>query len=411
MLKKLYLKAITNITLLLGILLLVSFLIRLFSIDYPHTYVFDEVYYPFTAQEYLKGNRQAWEYWAKAPKDHAYAWVNPPLAQEIMALSMFLTRSTESWSFRLPGVVLGTTSIYLVFILGKLLFRNSSLALLCAFIFSLDGLLFVQSRIAMIDIYLVTFILASLVFFLQTRFFLSAILLGIALSTKWTAVYIIPFYCIILLRFGPLKKTAYFITLLPIIYLLSYLPFFLTGHNFNQFIETFKQGWWYHTHLSATHAYASPWWSWPLNLYPVWYFVDYQKDKMANIFASGNPAVFWLGSISLIKTGWDFIFLKNHPKSLWIIVFCFLLFWLPWSFSPRLMFFYYFSPAVPFLCLSLGYQIHKLYGYKKAQDIAIFLVFLIVVSFILMYPFLTGIYLPREAIQLFFRTNITKDPF
>ncbi|MBI3485791.1 hypothetical protein HY025_02495, partial [Candidatus Daviesbacteria bacterium] len=60
------------------------------------------------------------------------------------------------------------------------------------------------------------------------------------------------------------------------------------------------QMWYYHTHLKAHHDYSSPWWSWPLNLYPVWYFVQYYSGPfMSNIFASGNPAVFWLGFISL----------------------------------------------------------------------------------------------------------------
>lgn len=411
MLKSLCQKLASKTKYLLLILLSMSFLIRVFHLDYPKTFVFDEVYYPFTAQQYLNGNKSAWEFGAKAPEGHAYAWVNPPLAQEIMALSMLIFHTQSSWSFRLPGVILGTLSIYFVFLIARLLFKNDTIALLSAAIFSLDGLNFVLSRTAMLDIYLVTFILISLYFFLSCRFFYSAIFLGLALSTKWTALYILPFYFVILVKFGPLKKSIYFFVLIPLIYLLIYTPFFLTGHSLKLFIETLKQEWWYHTHLNATHPYSSSWWSWPLNLYPVWYFVDYQKDLMANIFASGNPAVFWLGSLSLIKTAWDFLFSKAHPKSLWIIIFAFLLFWLPWALSPRIMFLYYFGPAIPFLCLSLGFQLYNLYQVKRTKELAIFAFFLIIFFFLLIYPFLTGVYLPKSYITLFFHTNITKNPF
>ncbi len=195
----------------------------------------------------------------------------------------------------------------------------------------------------------------------------------------------------------------------PVVYFISYLPYFFSGYNFSQFQQLQQQMWWYHTNLKATHPYTSPWWSWPLTLYPIWYFVDYQKDKMANIFTSGNPLLFWAGSTAIILTVWETI--KTKSYNLMVIILGFLIFWLPWSISPRIMFLYHFSPSVPFLAIALGHQLNTFLENKNKRILAILLLFLIAASFILIFPFLTGIPLPKNYIKLFFLFNLSKNPF
>ncbi len=393
---------------LIAILLLTVFL-RLFRLDYPENYVFDEVYHAFTAKEYVKGNKSTWDPWATPPAGVAYEWTHPPLAKEIMAISMKITGSDSAWAWRLPGAVLGVLSVYLVYLLGLRLTKSETASLIASFLFSIDGLNFVQSRVGMNDVYFVTFILTSLLFLLNKRFFLSSVFFGLAISSKWASIYFILILAPILLLQKDWVKLVYFLLIPPIIYLLSYLPYFLSGYDFPQFIELQKQMWWYHTNLKATHDYSSAWWSWPFNLYPVWYFVDYQKDKIANIFASGNPVLFWIGSLSILLTIWQAV--KQKSVNLFIIILGFIAFWLPWSFSPRIMFLYHFSPSVPFLALSLGYQLNKGLENKQIKELVIVLLGIIFLSFILMLPFLTGIPLPKEIINLFFASNLTKNPF
>jgi dolichyl-phosphate-mannose--protein O-mannosyl transferase len=75
-----------------------------------------------------------------------------------------------------------------------------------------------------------------------------------------------------------------------------------------------KQMWWYHTNLKATHSYTSQWWTWPLDIRPVWFYVKYcgstdtNPDKtckeslqyyhtertIGDVYTMGNPAIFWL---------------------------------------------------------------------------------------------------------------------
>ncbi len=402
------LKKISSKHILILILLLAAFL-RLYRLDFPNKYIFDEVYHAFTAKEYLKGNAAAWEWWTTPPPGVAYEWTHPPLAKEIMTSSMFIFQTEDAWAYRLPGALLGVLSVYLIYLLGLKLLNNQSASLIAAFVFSLDGLNFVQSRTGMNDIYYVTFLLACILALLNRKYFISAILFSLALASKWAAIYVFVLILFILVKDRKKKKLYLFIFLPIIVYLLSYSPFFLMGHTFNQFIQLQQQMWWYHTGLKATHPYSSPWWSWPLNLYPVWYFVDYQKGSIANIFASGNPAVFWAGSVAILVTIWEAV--RKKSINLMIIILGFFVFWLPWALSPRIMFLYHFSPSVPFLSLTLGHQLNTLLNDEKGRKLVILLLFLIIFSFILIFPFLTGLPIPRGLVKLFFMTNLSKNIF
>ncbi len=404
----LLLKKLNSKHILIGILLFTAFL-RLYRLDYPNKYVFDEVYHAFTAKEFLAGHKEAWEWWNTPPPGVAYEWTHPPLAKEIMAISMAIFRTEDAWAYRLPGALLGILSVYLVYLLGLKLLNNQTASLIAAFVFSLDGLNFVQSRTGMNDIYYVTFSLAALLILLDRKYFLSAILLGLALSSKWAAVYSYLIFIPLLIKNYQYRQILLYLIIPPIIYLICYLPFFLLGHSFDQFTQLQQQMWWYHTNLKATHAYSSPWWSWPLNLYPVWYFVDYQKNDIANIFASGNPALFWIGAVAVLLTLWETI--KRRSINLAIILLGFFAFWLPWAFSPRIMFLYHFSPSVPFLSLALGHQLAKLTEDKKKRQLAFIIILLIILSFILIFPFLTAIPIPRDFTKIFFMTNLSKNIF
>ncbi len=396
------------------LLILIAVILRVYHFNFPNEYVFDEVYHVFTAREYLKLNKDAWNPWAKPPEGVGYEWLHPPLAKEIMALSMYSFKTTDFWAARLPGLLLGIISIYLIYQISLLLFKDPRASLTTALIFSVDGLVFVQSRTGMNDVYLVAFILFSLLFFLNRRYLVSAIFLGLACSSKWPGVFLIlvyGFYFLVNSRENWIRKVinfSYFLSVPPLIYLLSYTPYFLQGYTTNDLVEMHKQIWGYQTNLKASHDYASPWWHWPLNLTPVWYYVKYfDVNRMANIFASGNLTVFYFGLISLLITLYQTI--KTRSLSFILVTLGYLAFLLPWSISPRIMFLYHYSPAVPFLSLSLGFQLTRLY--KNYHQIYWGIIFLIFTSFLFIYPFLTGVILPKNLIELFFLTNLAKNPF
>lgn len=393
----------------LFMVLIISLFLRLLFIWYPEAYVFDEVYHGFTAVEYTKGNRLAWDPWATPPAGVAYEWTHPPLAKEIMAVSLITFHTTNFWGWRIPSVILGTLCILLVYLVTKQLFNNHRLSNFAAFFYALDGLSFVQSRTGMNDIYMVFFLLLCLLLALRRQHFFAALTLGLALASKWAGIYFaFPIFFLLIWQ-KSLPKIVYYLVLPPLVYLLSYIPYFLNHYTWPQFISLQEQMFIYHTHLKATHDYASPWWSWPFNLFPVWYYVYYGPNQtIGNIFASGNPVVFILGFVAIIYTFIQSI--RHRIPAIWLVLISYFSFILPWAFSPRIMFLYHYTPCLPFLSIILAYQVNQLYHKKQFLPVKTIFV-LSIIGFVLIYPFLIGIPLPRPLLTLFFITNLTKNPF
>ncbi|MDP9468920.1 MAG: phospholipid carrier-dependent glycosyltransferase, partial [Chloroflexota bacterium] len=113
----------------------------------------------------------------------------------------------HAWAFRLPGLIAGTLTAALMYLMARMLFRRRIVAVLLAVVMALDGLLFIQGRIAMNDsllgffiVYAFTLLLAlmesrarGLGRWLIPLFGLPVVglLLGMALATKWVGAYAI----------------------------------------------------------------------------------------------------------------------------------------------------------------------------------------------------------------------------
>jgi len=360
---------------LLLLIFLFSFLVRFWGLNYPNSFYFDEVYHAFTAREMARGNKAAWEWWNTPPKGFAYEWTHPPLAKLGMAVGILLF-GESAFGWRFFGALFGVGCVLLVYLLGRKLF-GPRVAIFASFLFALDGLPLVMSRIGMNDIYFLFFALLALWLFLEDKYLLAGLAFGLSLSSKWTAVYLLPIlglkWLIDFLRQKKRKKFDYlknnfflfifaFLLIPTAIYLFSYFLFFTSGHDFTAWWGLQKQMFWYHTRLSATHPFTSSWWSWPIMKRPVWFFVDYGKEKIANIYAMGNPLIWWGGLLALPFAIWQAI--RKRNKKLGLIVLAYFALFLPWAFSPRIMFIYHYLPSIPFLCLMLGWTLGELWSKK-----------------------------------------------
>jgi dolichyl-phosphate-mannose--protein O-mannosyl transferase len=301
--------------------------------------------------------------------------------------------------------------VYLTFALAQKLTKNNVVALLSALLASLDGLLLSQSRIAMNDIYVTAFMVATLsvyVSWLETKkpkyLAFTSVFVGLAIATKWSGVFLVGIIgCVegFLLGTGKVSfainryvKLAVALIVIPIVmYFLSYGQFFLQGHTLDQFKELHRQIIAYQFHLDATHSYQSQAWQWPLLIRPVWQHVDYTiPNKVGNIYAMGNPLISWLGLVASLWLVRTVATQKKYRNMEYVVmVVAYFAVWVPWIFSPRIMFYYHYTPAIPFLCIILATALHKLYGKSEiGQSIAVNSVGLIVLAFILFYPHWVG---------------------
>lgn len=369
-------------------ILLFSLLTRVYSLGTIKEMYFDEIYHAFTAKLVLHGDPKAWEWWNPHPEGYAYEWTHPPISKLGMVVGMKIF-GENPFGWRIPQAVMGTLSILLVYFLALEIFKDRKIALLSSAIFSLDGLLLVLSRMGMNDTYVLFFSLLSILLFIKNQNISSFISFGLAIASKWSAIYTLPILFVSHFVFKKKMSVSYVLFLvIPIaVYIGSYSVMFLTGHTWDQFIEVQKQMWWYHTSLVAEHPYTSPAWSWPLLLRPI-YLYDGQivNNLVARIYAFGNPVVFWFGLFSIIFSA--IISFVEKYKKLGFIVFSYLILFLPWIASPRIMFLYHYLPSIPFMCIAIAFVLRR---YPKAS------IYFLVPSFLCFayfYPHWTGMRIP-----------------
>lgn len=377
-------------------ILLLATILRFGNLSYPSTYIFDEVYHAFTAREYIHGNVEAWEWWTTPPEGVAFEWTHPPVAKYGMVAGMLLF-GENSFGWRVGSAIFGVISILGLYLLVFEITKNKQVALLSAFLVSIEGLHISQSRIAMNDMYMLCFYIWSLYLAVKSRWKGAAILYGLSLGSKWSALYgVIPLAVLYvheyLSTYHDVRSIIYnlfsvlrLLLITVFIYILTFTPFILAGHTWAQWWELHRQMWYYHTHLVATHGYQSTPLQWIFDARPVWYFVSYLEKSISNIYAHGNPLILWFGLVAIIMQ------LKKMLKfnySIFLILY--LIFTLPWIISPRIMFFYHYLPSSVFLCVILASWLRELP--KKYMYL---IVLLTVCSLLIISPMIYGFPMPH----------------
>ncbi len=349
------------------LLFLLAAALRFYHLEKPATHYFDEVYFVFTSQEWVKGNRP-WDYQEPAPKGKAYEWTHPHLGKELTAVSIAVL-GDHPYAWRFMQACFGCIGLVAIYFLALALFEKGALALFAALLYSFDTFPLAMSRMGTSDIFLMSFILLATLFFVKytrsakkSALLLSALFCGAAVSVKWNGAMAPLFLLTAGLWTAPKKKEVIWSYLMipPAVYLLSYLPFFLSGHGIQAFINLQKSMYTYHKGLAATHPYSSQWWTWPLMWRPVYLSLEGGEGVRSHIYAFGNPWIWWTGGLSLVLTPFE-IFSKKSRALLFTFLSA-LAYWLPWSLSPRsLTFIYHYLPSLPFVYLMIAYYLDLLW--------------------------------------------------
>jgi dolichyl-phosphate-mannose--protein O-mannosyl transferase len=308
--------------------------------------VFDEVHFANFAQDYLT-NKHVFD-------------AHPPLGKYFIAFGIWLL-GFNPVGYRWLNALFGSFIPILLITIAYKLTGNKRYSLLAGLFASLDGLLLVEARHALLNTYLIFFGLLGHLFFLITLckegwkkwFFLilTGIFLGATISVKWSGLSIIvalyaTWLTIYLLKklfpenfifskfsgkdssyVSPLENIEnikiYHLLCLPIIiysiYVLSWQPHLKQNPGTIKEIETQI----YNFHKSYAnrpqeHPYTSPWYSWPIMFRPVSYFYETVKDPneivptgkkpvpaneaalVYDIHAMGNPLLYLLALISML---------------------------------------------------------------------------------------------------------------
>jgi len=387
------------------------------KVECPPTYMsetyFDEIYYVRTAEDYLHFRE-------------AYEWTQPPLGKLIIAAGIFIF-NFNPFGWRIMGVLFATLMIPVMYLLGKKMFGTLIGAFAPAFLLMFDFMHFTMARIATLDTFLVFFSLLSQLFFFiylknvlnqgwktSTRpLLLTVVFFALALSTKWYALvgFIGEMFILLIIRLRnlsvlkgwmtkvkgffsrPFFNLLIFVALAVGIYVLTYIPYLAIGHTL---IDLYRLQWSmfnYHATLTATHPFASPWWSWPLISRPVWLYVSYLPNGIVStIVAMGNPAVWWVGLASIAMAA-----MEGVRKRKWVCLFIvtiFLFQWLPYAFISRILFLYAFYSNVPIMILATSYFINDYWSTRNGKTIVIIYLVVTATLFAIFYPVISGIPAP-----------------
>ena len=400
-------------------------------------FVFDELYFANDARDDLNGRD--------------YLDPEPPLAKLIIALGIKLF-GFNSFGWRVMPAIFGSAVVPLMYLLARQLVPIRFFAIAAGILTALDGLLFVESRTAVIDIFPIAFVVAAyLAFHLHLRadspgrqrwtIVITALLLGLGLASKWTALA--AYGTVVVLLVGLLWRgtvrydrrtlgvSLLSLALLPgLVYALSFTHYLTVHHSLDGFsqaalsLSPFRldlgRAWqsldnwqrWafnYHYTLRAPHPYYSPWISWPVLYRPVAYYYQAQglgadrftgQNLVAEIFNLGNPLIWWTSIPALVACAATAIWRRSYPGI--FILLAFLAAWLPFSRVPRGLFLYHMLGGLPLMILAVALvltwvrqlrlpdRLRSLHGATLAYG------YLVAVAalFIYFYPLWTGLPLP-----------------
>ena len=382
-------------------ILLFSALTRFINLGRPAELVFDEVYYVDGARDYLAHG-------VELDNGAAEFIVHPPVGKWLIALGIKVF-GDNPFGWRFSAALIGTASILLVYLIAKKLFRSEFVSLVAAALMALDGLHLVMSRTALLDIFLSFFILLAFYLLIMEKLWWAGLVFGLALGTKWSAVYVLVAVGIYLL----IAQRRYLLSpiqfgLLPLaVYISSWFGWFLSSDGWSRnsksnplasLINYHREILNFHTGLTTDHSYQASAWNWLILGRPTSFFYDDPKSCgvescSQEVLAIGTPILWWAGLIAIfVAIGY---FINRREKSNGLILLFLLSSYLPWlAFPERTTFFFYAIAFQPFLILCIVFVLSKFLENevtrKVRQQYALAGVALVALCFAYFYPIFVG---------------------
>jgi dolichyl-phosphate-mannose-protein mannosyltransferase len=290
-------------------------------------------------------------------------------------------------------VLFGALAIVAVYLCGLALFAAQGPAIAASLLAFFNQMLFVQSRIAMLDIFALTFGLFATAAFLygyrQRRphlwFALAGLACGFSMGCKWSGLFVLA-VCIVIVAavrlmqswrtrfadgnandwyrpdFWPDFKAQHFALCFLLIPALAYLSTFvpLYGLSIPDILEAQRRIFSDNTTTAiAGHTYMSSWPSWPFLVRPVWYLFDKTgDDAIAAVVFLGNPLILWPALIAVAISLRDWIVTRRADA--FLVLAFYLGPYLAWALLPRTLgFIYYYLPAATTSSLVLVYALRR----------------------------------------------------
>ncbi|MFI6760310.1 dolichyl-phosphate-mannose--protein mannosyltransferase [Micromonospora sp. NPDC050417] len=432
----------------------IAAILRLVGLSHPKGKIFDETYYAKDAWG-LVSKGVEWNY-----KDNVPSYVvHPPLGKWMIGIGEWafgyydvdgnvvspghIVTTSPEFGWRFSAAIIGILSVLLMVRTARRLFGSTVLGCAAGLLLALDGFHLVLSRTALLDIFLLFFVFAAFAALvvdrdhhrrrwvraieggldpsrrgavgrLPLRFpesvpwwrLLAALMLGCAVGVKWSALYFIPAFALLVIfwevgaRRSAGVRRPWLDTLLGEIgwlalagvlivgtYVATWSGWFATdhgyfrhwladnGHSEPPILGALRNLWHYHveayrfhTGLETPHVYQSWPWQWLLLGRPVAFY--WSSDAgcgapscAAEILLLGTPILWWSFLPALAATAWLGIARRDwRAGAILLSGAAGLLPWFWFAFDGRTMFSFYAAPALPFLILAVTYVLGAIIG-------------------------------------------------
>jgi dolichyl-phosphate-mannose-protein mannosyltransferase len=335
---------------------------RFYHLGFPPSRLWDERYFPAMANKYLQG---------------VYQFdLHPPLGKFIIAVGIALL-GNEPLGWRIMPALFGLALLPLAALLGWYCLKERVGAMLLTTFFAAETIFIAHSRLGVMDIFVVFFVLASFLAALRAandrQVIFSSVLIGLAVAVKWAAFPVAVPIGYVLWRKGLLRPFLGGLWISTVVYVAVVYVGALITITTNP-IEAWVWAWDWHVDAARKvtaaipHTWGSPWWSWPIMLRPIrFYYAANAEGLYQVIMAMGNPLIWWSSTLAVVVSIFEMarkaVARKLSPDDPIIpIVLGYVFLLAPWVAGTRIPYIYNYLPIYPFAILALVYWMCKIWN-------------------------------------------------
>lgn len=420
---------------------LVAAALRFVRLSTPGRIVFDEIFYAQDACVFVRGGGGVCKIASPTTDEH------PHLAKWLIAGGIELFGYTP-FGWRAAAALMGTLGVAICYVLARRLLGSTLAAAAVGLLLAIDLLWFVQSRVAMLDIFMATFALAAVLCAVLDRdrksrepagherlrdrpwLLAAGLAAGAAVASKWSGIWfwglvvVVPFVWDVARRRAAgesrparaVVRATWAVRVLALVVLPGLLYGFSFGDRFSGGLLVApwrKDSWWWDlaqrqwamlTHHLRLSEVISPWnspaWSWPVVKRPIVYSFEASDGRYAEILAMGNPLV-WIPAVAAVvwvAVAWARRRDVTRPDG--VILAGVAAGYLPWFVlggARGSTYLFYLLPAVPFLIMALVRAGQRFATRRAGRWVVAGYLVVILTSFVFFYPLVAWVPLEPDA--------------
>jgi dolichyl-phosphate-mannose-protein mannosyltransferase len=341
----------------LCLLVLVTLIMHLVIIAVPPELILDEMHYVPEARNIIA------EQEILRPE-------HPPLAKFFVVSGIRLF-GDNPWGWRLFSVLFGTATIVLFYFLCRRLNMSRNATSIATFLLALENMTFVQASVAMLDVYCLTFMMASFLLYASRRYWSSGVAVALAALAKLNGALAAPvmFFHWLFRRRGRSWWFAVTVVLAPVAFV-GLMPLFdwALVPDFSALVDPISR---IKTMLSLSssltfvtvdHTSLTRPWEWLIG-YQVMtykYYPHYLAAISPSVWALAIPTFGYM-VYRAVKGSQAGLFGAAWFTGTYLV-------WIPISLiTDRASYIYYFYPTVGAICLGLGLGLSQLFDFYRQR--------------------------------------------